>query len=739
MVTPLFKRYGLALARYKWAGVAVFLGVLGVSSLFALRPPPEEEYRSEGVLVQNSPVVSFTTTGVELQQQGQGIITEEFLLADILLERVAQQLSAQGLGVSPQGIRNNTNIRIRTSDADNQSGVLQSVNVSYVADSPEAAEVVLSVLFQGMVELSRVTNRARLGTIVSALNERLPDIEAELRQAEQELEAYDRLEGPAIQAALDGSLLSAISSSQNQRRQNLIDLAGIDAQMRSLQAQLGLSPEAAYASSALSADPILAQLRANIYEAESQLQILSQELRPAHPSMVELQQNLNAYDQLLRERAAEIIGGGNRFNALPSADVVRQNSNLDPARAELANQLVNLNTQRDALITQQQVLSQSEQQLREAYARLPNKQLERDRLAQQVALKRALYDQVQAKRIDAQAAEAETVSSLSVASPPSTAALPIETMNPVVVMLIGALLGLGLGGAVVYLLDMFDPTIRIFEDLDGLFEDQDIPLLGLVPSVNPRRGQPVLITDPHHPSGDLYERLRSNLLISGSEINEGNAPKVLVVTSTLPKEGKTTTAYNLGIASARAGRRTLILEMDFRSPTQSRRLGLQPNDQALIEPLLYYGGRLSDPIQMVPNVMNLFVAPGVGPQRNPAAVLESSEMNRFLQDAKARFDFVIIDAAHLTGSNDAILLEPETDGMIIVARPGYTQKPVLTTMLEQLEEKDDIRVLGSVINGADIPIAEAQLRDDAFINRFEAEDSDTEQSRKIPVAAPIDF
>lgn len=739
MVMPLLKRYGLALQRYKWAGVAAFLGAVGVSSLFAIQPPPEEEYRSEGVLVQNSPVVSFTTTGVELQQQGQGIITEEFLLADILLDRVAQQLNTQGLEITPREIRNNTNIRIKTGGEDD--GVLQSVNVSYVADEPEEAEAVLSVLFQGMVELSRVTNRARLGTIVQALNERLPAIEAELREAEQALEAYDRLEGPAIQAALDGSLLSSISSSQNQRRQNLITLAGIDAQMRSLQQQLGLSPEAAYASSALSADPILQQLRANIYEAESQLKILAQDLRPAHPTMVELQQNLEAYDQLLRERAAEIIGGGGRFAAIPSAQVIRQNSNLDPARAELADQLVNLKVQRDALITQQQVLAQSEQQLREAYARLPNKQLERDRLAQQVALKRALYDQVQAKRIDAQAAEAETVSSLSVASPPSTQPLPIEMANPAIVMLIGSLVGLGLGGGLIYLLDMLDPTIRIYEDLDKLFEDQDIPLLGLVPGLKPRLGQPVLITDPDHPCNEIYERLRSNLLISSGEINEGKVPKAVLITSTLPQEGKTTTAYNLGIAAARSGRRTLIIEMDFRHPSQARRLGVHPEDQALIEPLRYYGGRLSDPVQMVPNVTNLYIAPGVGPQRNPAAIMDSSEMNRFLKDVKARFDFVILDTAHLTGSNDAILLEPQTDGMIIVARPEYTQKPVLTTMLEQLEEKDDIRVLGGVINGADIPVADAQLREDAFMMNADeaAHGSESRKAKKVPVGAPVDF
>ncbi|MEM6715616.1 MAG: cobalamin biosynthesis protein CobQ [Cyanobacteria bacterium P01_F01_bin.56] len=739
---PLLKRYGLALKRYKWVAVAAFLGTLGISGVMAMQPPPEEEYRTNGVLVQNTPVVSFTATGVELQQQGQGIITQDFLLADILLTRVAEQLNNGGLEITPQQIRSRTNIKINTGGGDDGGNILQSVNVTYQSQNPEEAEAVLSVLFQGMVELSRVTNRARLGTIIRALEERLPAIEAELREAEQTLEAYDRLEGPAIQAALDGSLLGEISSSQQQRRQNLITLAGIEAQMRSLQAQLGLSPEAAYASSALSADPIIQSLRASIYQAESQIKTLANDLRAAHPTMVELQNSLETYNELLQERAVEVIGGG-RLPALPSADVVRQNSNLDPARAALANQLVDLDRQRDALITQQQLLGQSEQQLRTAYTRLPNKQLERDRLAQQVALKKALYDQVQAKRIDAQAAEAETVSSLSVASPPSTELIPVEATSPVMVLLLGGIVGLGIGGGLVFLLDMLDPTIRIFEDLDKLFEDQDIPLLGVIPELQPAKGEPLFITDLNHPCSEIYERLRSNLQMSGLAINDGQMPKTVLVTSPVFHEGKTTTAYNLGMATARAGRRTLIIEMDFRNPPQCLRLGVQPDEEAITEPLQYYSGRLSDPIRMVPGVANLSITPGVGPQRNPTAIFDSGEMKRFLKDAEARFDFVILDAPHFTGSNDVVLLEPRTDGMVIVARPGVTKKPTIKELLEELEEKEDIRVLGGVINGADIPITAAQMREDTLI----VDEDDLENpngvrpsvQNKVPTRTPVEF
>lgn len=700
MVTSLLKRYAMALGRHKWVGLAGFLAVLGGAGIVAMQPEPPDVFRSEGILVQNLPLVSFTATGVELQREGQGIITEDFLLADVLLGQVVQQLAQQGLEVRPDAIRRNIALRIDAT-GDNQ---LQRVVVALEWPNREEAEAILAVLFEGMVELSRVTNRQRLGNLIEALNERLPDAEGELRNAEEALEAYDRIEGPAIQAALDGSLLGAISNSQNQRRQNLITIAGIESQMQSLQAQLGLNPEQAYASSALSADPIIAQLRGQIYQSESQLQLLSQTLRDAHPTIVELRQNLTAYEQLLRERAREVIGGG-ELAPLPSGNAVRQDSNLDPARAQLANQLVALQTERDALIRQQTLLEQSEEQLREQYSSLPNKQLERDRLAQQVALKRALYDQIQAKLIDAQAADAETVSSITVAQQPATRLLEEETPNPIIVLIFGGVMGLVVGGGLVFLLDMLDGTMRTHEELEKLLSEQEAPLLGVVPYIQTASSRiPPLILAADSPYADLFERLRSNLYLAGAQLRDGQVPRMVLVTSTSEQEGKTVTALNLGIAAARAGRRTLVMEVDLRSPSQAHLLGIEPDDQAALEPLRYYSGHFSDPIRMVPGVENLYLVPGAGPQRNAARVIDSSEMGRFLQDVKARFDLVILDAPHLSGSNDAMLLQGRTDGIILVTRPNVTEKPLLQTALEQFEEAEDVQVLGTVINGANISV-----------------------------------
>ncbi len=696
MASPFLKRYLLALNRYKWPAMVIFLFILGASSLYAFRPEPDTEYYSEGVLVDNSPLVAFSNTSTQVQTQGLGIINEELLLSGILLDELSAQLATRGIIYSPAEIKENTRIAVLSAaDTDGASATGSKVTVRFVGDDPRVTQTVLEEMFRAMVELSQVTNRARLRAITDELNNRLPAIQAELRDAEERLEAYDRIEGPAIQASIDGSLLSSIAGSQQQLRTNQIALAGIEAQMRSIQDQLGMNPDQAYASSALSADPLVAQLRVQISETETSMALQrSQGLRNEHPVMVDLRQNLVAFNQLLDQRAAEVLGGDGTVAPIPSG----AQSNLDPARAALANQLVNLDAQRDAIISQQQVIDSSARDLRQQYSSLPNKQLERGRLAEQVGLRRELYSRLQGSLVDAEVAAAETVSSLSVANPPVTVTREPEQTSPFIVLLSGALLGLVVSGGVVYLLDMLDGTARTSEELEGILQAQEVPLLGVIPAMKTRsaRSVPVLV-QPDSVYHGSYERLLSRLRLVGTD-ESSIGPRMIVVTSTASREGKSISAYNIAIASARAGRRTLLVEADLRTGTKSEILGLAVDPQSVLEPLRYYSGQIGNSLQMVSQVENLYVCPSPGPQRQPAAIIESSEMQRFLKDARSRFDMVILDTPSLTRCDDALLLEEQTDGIVLVARPGVTEKAVLEAALEELELSDDARLLGVIVN-----------------------------------------
>jgi uncharacterized protein involved in exopolysaccharide biosynthesis len=199
-----------------------------------------------------------------------------------------------------------------------------------------------------------------------------------------------------------------------------VQLGGIEAQINSLQERLGLNVEQAYVAQALSADPIIAQLRVQLFSLESQLKILRSDLQEEHPKIVELVKQKLVFEQQLQQRQSEVLGGNGVAAPLRSADRIRVDSSLDPARQQLAQSLIALQTQRDTVQQQLQGIEKTEQELRREHATIPNKQLEQARLAQQVALKKALYDKMQSALVDAEAAVAETTGSLTIAHLPKT-------------------------------------------------------------------------------------------------------------------------------------------------------------------------------------------------------------------------------------------------------------------------------------------------------------------------------
>jgi capsular exopolysaccharide synthesis family protein len=718
MAPPFVKRYLVALDRHKWAGLAGFAVVLGLSGVAALQPAPAVRYLSQALLTYVTPPVTLSQTGTELQQRSQAL-TSETLLSDYVIESVSKKLAEQQIQVDPILLRQQAKVVVNPDATEEQPGFY--VLVSYEDSNDERAQLVNTLLVEAIIEQSRQFNAQQLDRILSNLNELLPKVEGELREAEQNLERYIRTEGPAIQAAEDGNLLGAITGGQEQQRQLVLSIQGIDAQMQSLQDRLGLSPDEAYASSALSADPIIADLRARIHESETQLALFAQTLRPEHPTMVDLRNQKQAYEQMLQQRVAEVIGGG-QAAPLRVASAIRQASSLDPARQQLADTLVNLKTQRDTLVQQLATLRTSEQQLRQEYSGLPNKQLDLARLQQQVALKQAFYDQLQARLTDVTIAQNETVGSLVPIQSPRTGLATEETSNPILILVVGGIVGILVGGGLVLLLDSLDATFHTLPDLQNALKQQEVLVLGLLPLMPTADGDTIpVILEPDSPYMEPYERFRSNLRRAAVG---GKPLKMVLLTSTVNGEGKTVASYNLAIASARAGKRTLLIEADLRSPSQAKALKVAPDPDSALEPLRYYG-QLSDCIRLVPEVENLYVLPSPGAQRQASAILESSEIRRLLEDVRGRFDLVLLDTPPLSRYSDALLLEPLTDGMILVTRPGFTEEGLLTEAVEQFAESEDLQFLGAVINGADIPIEQREF--DTGEERFLVEEFDNQE------------
>ncbi|WP_017714937.1 GumC family protein [Kamptonema formosum] len=692
MLPSIVKRYLIAVGKYKWFGMVAFVTVLGGAAFVAVKQqPPPKMFQAEGLLSYSPPKTGFSNTAPQILEQGKAL-PKEVLLSPEVIKKVAALLKED-----PNKIKDSAGVWLPE-----KVEPTATINVQFKSPEPEKAQAGLVALMQTMVEQSRFINAQRVRATKEALNKRLIPVRKELDEAEKALENFDRVEGAVLSVARIGALPAAVATVQDQQRQLRMAVQGYDAQIRSLSERLGLTPAQASVSQALSADPIIANLRAQLHDTESQLQYYQQSLRDDHPQMVELRQRQTALQELLQQRSAEVIGGNGVAASTMSDFQIRQNSSLDPVRQQLAATLMGFQTERERLQQQLQAAVQTEQELRREYASIPNKQLDRSRKEQQVLIKKTLYDKIQAALADAETADAETESSLTI-PPQQPQIASLSKPNPSIVLILGGggLVGAAVGGALIFLLSMLEGKFYTEEEVRSAFEEREVEVLGTLPAVMVLDAQPDLMPvmlQLDSPYLESYERLRTNLRRAGDK-----PVKVLLLTSAGTGEGKTFCAYNLAIASARAGKRTLLIEADLRSPSRVGCLKMTADPDNSLEPLLYYG-QLNNCIRLVPEIENLYVVPSSGPVRQPGGILESNEMLRLLKDVRQRFDFIVLDAPALSAGNDALMLEPHTDGMVFVARPLHSEQGMVAEYLDSLTESEDITLLGGVVNGAEMPV-----------------------------------
>jgi capsular exopolysaccharide synthesis family protein len=558
-----------------------------------------------------------------------------------------------------------------------------------------------------VIDQSRSLNTAQLRNKIDTLQKRLNEIQKQLGAAQEAYYQFISKEGADLLATQDGTLFSGITGSEQQQRQLKLLLDEIDGQMNSLIDQLGLEPKEAYTAAALSADPILSNLRVQMLDNETQIKRLEKDLRPEHPNMIALRKQQQINEQLFQQRASEVLGGEGKVKPLPSQ--LRQDSSLDPARQELANTLVTLKTQREGIERQLESVQKNEAQLRQQYEQYPDQQLQQTRLNQELESQKTLYQTILTALVDAKSAEAETTGSFAVAQVPQYQVLQPNSFNPTNRLLIlGAGAGIGFLGAMgtIFLLATLDDRLHTAKEVQDLLTERELGILGKIPFVSSfdldGKETPILV-DLDSGYLPFYERLRSNIRRFSSQ-----PCKVIVITSVNSGEGKSITAYNLAIASANAGKRTLLLEADLRSKSLTDAFNINIDPETAREPLNYYGER-NEAIRLVPEIANLYLVPSPGPLRQVPAIIESNEFRRLLEDARGRFDLVIIDTPSLSRCNDALLLESLSDGMILVTRPGIIQGSMLGETIDQLTETE-ISLLGAIINNLDQQVSIRDFR-----------------------------
>ena len=278
------------------------------------------------------------------------------------------------------------------------------------------------------------------------------------------------------------------------------------------------------------------------------------------------------------------------------------------------------------------------------------------------------------------------------AETPPRPALPNKRRN----VLLGAFLGLFLGVGLAFFLEYMDTSVKNAEEIERLTQ---IAILGFVPHYEPtkrsrRAAAEVQVETISHESpksaiAENFRFLRTAIQYSVA----GGAPKTILVTSCLAREGKTTTATNLAITLAQRGHKTLLIDADLKKPSIHYLFDVS-DDQGLSEILT---GKFDDVIPSSTAIANLDVlASGTRPP-NPVDLLDSDAMRDLLVAYSEQYEHIVIDSPPSLELADTSVLVPYVDGVVFVIRPGTTPREAVVSVKEKLAGVG-CRFLGIVLN-----------------------------------------
>jgi capsular exopolysaccharide synthesis family protein len=256
----------------------------------------------------------------------------------------------------------------------------------------------------------------------------------------------------------------------------------------------------------------------------------------------------------------------------------------------------------------------------------------------------------------------------------------------------GALIGLACSLFLLVVIDRFDDRLNSHSEVTDLFDEAILGQIPREPSLH-SGGSAALVRpdDERHSFLEAYRSLRSSILYMGER---GKVPKTLLVTSSVPDEGKSVTAANLAITLANAGSRVLLVDGDLRKGSQHNRFDLDV-DAGLSESLSE--GRKWTELVCDTKFPRLFLLPRGATTQHSSELFLSGSIDSLLNEAVAKYDFVIVDSAPVMAADDVTSLAPHIDGVIFVVRAEFTSARVAHAALESLYQRQ-VQILGLVFN-----------------------------------------
>lgn len=426
--------------------------------------------------------------------------------------------------------------------------------------------------------------------------------------------------------------------------------------------------------------PLVTNLKQQYAEVERRHSQMAERFKPDWPPLQQLQEELDKARQRLDLESQAIV---EKVKGVARAD-------LERARAEVASLQQHVDSQK---VEVQRVNRDSIE-----FASLKNEiETKRKVLADLVA--RQSQTETSDRLKDTQASNIRVVDKAEV---PKRPVRPKKLLN----LALGIFLGLGVGIGAAVLLDHLDSTIKTEQDIERF---SGLPILGNIPFFLPLRavreeekapetGAPTAGTDlashvdPRSPFAEACKNLRTSLLLASPE----HPPKLILVTSCQPGDGKSTVALNLGIVLTQLGRRVMIVDADLRKPRLHRALDLE--NRAGLASVLTGNAALEEVVieTLVPGLDAVTSGP-IPP--NPSELLDSPSLIALVERLRvdSRYDHLIFDSPPAVQVTDSVILAARMDASIIVVRSGVTERESLAAGAQRLRQARG-RVVAAVLN-----------------------------------------
>lgn len=647
--------------RWKWLILAIMLIGTALAVWLTSRITPlyravvtlEIQKQEQQIFSQDTGVVS------------QNIADREFLSTQYVLmrsqslaERVAAQLALhQNPQYATQGLDEATRLKQAAGHLLKNLNVVpvpgsRVVNLQYISPDNEDAARVANALAENFIASTLERKYSNSAYARDFLQERLDIAKASLEDFERQLADYAKEQeileiGYGSQpTTLDTNSIVTLNDALAQARTDRID-AEQDYQ-------------------AILENPILASnvdnseisnLRARKSELQGEYEELSSIYKPAYPRMIQITERIAQLD-------SEIITLQGQLEGTVVADA---KARFDAARAKeislegyVSGLKGNLEDYRD-------------------------RRIQYTILQREVDTARTQYDGLLQRLKDVTVSSGVGASQVSIvdrANPPGLPFSPNLYLNIIQALIVSTMLGLGLA----WLLTFIDDTIKTPEDIKNKLQ---IPALGVIPKI--KGGTNIIVNalkDPKSPISEAFFSTRTSLEFTTG----GGSPKSLMITSTQPGEGKTSSITALASAYAKIGRNVLIIDADMRKPSfiadAEKSIGLSG---LLTKP----SHNLSDSI-IKSDIEGLYLLPsGVIPP-NPAELLSGARLEALIREAEELFDIVLVDSPPVLSFADAPVLGAICRATMIVIRSGAIRRPAAERTLDRLRE-NSANILGAIL------------------------------------------